>query len=135
MSAGEYEIRITDSAVNTFVRFIMQPNVANFILLYCQPPPTATPNWKLTADAIYDRLTATKTPAPTITHTPHRVSVDNAVNIRSGPGTQYGIVGVAQPGETFEVIGYQAGSPYNWLKVRYDGGVAWIAESLTRLHR
>ena len=70
--------------------------------------------------------------APTPTATPYRVSVDSAVNLRAGPGTNHPKVGVAQPGDTFVVIGYQAGSPYNWLKVRYDGGVAWIAESLTR---
>ena len=74
---------------------------------------------------------AMTTPTPT----PYRVSVDSAVNLRSGPGTNHAKVGVAQPGDTFAVIGYQSGSPYNWLKVRYDGGVAWIAESLTRLHR
>ena len=39
---------------------------------------------------------------------------------------------LARPGDSLAVVGYQAGSPYNWLKIRYDGGIAWIAESLTR---
>ena len=63
---------------------------------------------------------------------PYFITVDDAINLRSGPGTNHAKVGVARPGDIFEVIGYQAGSPYNWLKVRYDGGEAWIAESLTR---
>ena len=88
------------------------------------PDNAATVSVNLTATAL-----ATPTPKP------YRVSVDNAVNLRSGPGTNHDRVGVARPGDMFEVIGYQAGNPYNWLKVRYDGGVAWIAESLTRLRR
>ena len=63
------------------------------------------------------------------------VSVDSVVNLRSGPGTDYAMVSVAQPGDIFAVIGYQAGSPHNWMKVRYDGGEAWIAESLTQPRR
>ncbi len=76
---------------------------------------------------------ATPTPTPSPTATSYFVFVDGAVNLRSGPGTNHDRVGVARPGDIFEVISYQAGSPYNWLKVRYDGGVTWIAESLTRL--
>ncbi len=80
--------------------------------------------------------TATPRPSPTSkpTATPYRVSAAVAVNIRSGPGTNYDRVGLAQPGDTFEVIGYWAGSPYNWLKIRYTGhwgGKAWIAEPFT----
>lgn len=162
VSAGEYEIRITDPAITTSARFIMKPGIANFILLYCQRDPTdeeyaataqailsaaatvmPTPTSyratsvaqrtasRATVEAIY--ATQTARPVATPTPTPYRVAVDSSVNLRSGPGTEYARFGVAQPGDTFEVIGYEAGSPYNWLKVRYDGGVAWIAESLTRL--
>ena len=74
----------------------------------------------------------TDTPRPTPTPTPYTVSVSAAVNIRSGPGTNYDRIAVAQPGDTFEVTGYQAGSPYNWLKIRHAHATAWIAESLTR---
>lgn len=63
---------------------------------------------------------------------PFHVSVESTVNLRSGPGTDHAKVGVARPGDILEVTGYQAGSPYNWLKVSYDGGEARIAESLTR---
>ena len=77
----------------------------------------------------------TNTLIPTDTPTPYSVSVNGAVNLRSRPGTNHAKVGVARPGDSLEVIGYQAGSPYNWLKVRYDGEEAWIAESLTRRRR
>lgn len=71
---------------------------------------------------------ARATPSPT----PYRVTVDSEINLRSGPGTNYDIIGVSRPGDTFAVIGYQAGNPYNWLEIRYEGSTAWIAESLTR---
>lgn len=85
------------------------------------------------ASATARRATETAVAMATLTPTPYRVTVDNAVNLRSGPGTEHSRVGVAQPGDSFAVIGYQAGSPYNWLRIRFGGDSAWIAESLTRL--
>ena len=104
------------------------------------PEPTDTPDqadidaavmatfeaW-LTATA-HAELAASSTHAST----PYTVSVSAAVNIRSGPGTNYDRIGVAQPGDTFKVIGYHASRPYNWLKIRHAHATAWIAESLTR---
>ncbi|MCY4061722.1 MAG: trypsin-like peptidase domain-containing protein [Chloroflexi bacterium] len=103
--------------------------------------PSSTPTQTATASdtptptetaTLTDTPIPTDTATPTNTPTPFSVSVNSNVNLRSGPGTEYARFGVAQSGDTFEVIGYQAGNPYNWLKVRYDGGIAWIAESLTR---
>ncbi|MCY3979237.1 MAG: trypsin-like peptidase domain-containing protein [Chloroflexi bacterium] len=79
--------------------------------------------------------TNTNTPAPTVTRVFYYVYVDDVVNLRSGPGTNYSRVGVARPGDTFAVIGYKPGIPYHWLEIRYSGGTAWIAESFTRLSR
>ena len=62
---------------------------------------------KAAAESANMTAIALATPTPT----PYRVSVDSTVNIRSGPGTHYGIVGIAQPGENFEVIDNQAGNP------------------------
>ena len=84
-----------------------------------------------TAEAAH--ATPTSTPSPTAT--PYYVSVDGAVNLRSGPGTDHAKVGVTGSGDIFEVIGFQAGNPYNWLQIRYGDGTAWIAESLTRLRQ
>ena len=83
----------------------------------------------------YAIATPTPTIVPSPTATPRYVTVDGEVNLRAGPGTNYAILGVARPGDAFAVIGYQAGSPYNWLQLRYAGGTAWIAESLTRARR
>lgn len=50
-----------------------------------------------------------------------------AANLRSGPGTRYGVVGSAAPGVRLEVLREQAG----WLEIRNGARSAWIAKSLT----
>lgn len=95
----------------------------------------ATANAKATRQRSTADARATVQARATPTPTPYYVSVDDTVNLRSGPGTNHTRVGVARPGDSFAVIGYQAGSPYNWLEIRYGSGTAWIAESLTRLQR
>lgn len=46
------------------------------------------------------------------------------VNLRSGPGTNHGIVGKALPGQPLTVIGREG----DWYRVRLgDGKTAWIA--------
>ena len=140
---GWYAITITNYRGSATAHFKVEKQLANIIGIECDPRPTATPNRatiaarstanRATVNAIYSRLSATPTQPPSPNATPYYVAVDSAVNLWSGPGTYQARVGVARPGDTFAVIGYQAGSPYNWLKIRHAGGSAWIAESLTRL--
>lgn len=142
VTPGWYAITIRNYIGSATARIKIEEGLGHLVAIICTLPPTATPNRatvaakgtanRATVDAIYARLSATPTPTPSPTATPYRVTVDSVVNLRSGPGTNHAKVGVARSGDTFAVIGYQAGSPYNWLKVRYDGGVAWIAESLAR---
>jgi len=61
----------------------------------------------------------------------YSVSVDRSVNLRAGPGTSYAIVLVAEPGDSFDVVGRQKGNPYNWLEILFESKTVWIAESLT----
>jgi SH3-like domain-containing protein len=49
------------------------------------------------------------------------------INIRSGPGTKYKIVGKAEYGVVFETLQRQNG----WVKVRHESGLTgWIKRSL-----
>lgn len=51
----------------------------------------------------------------------------SSINIRSGPGTQYKIVGKAEYGVVFETL--QRGN--GWVKVRHETGLTgWIKRSL-----
>ncbi len=73
---------------------------------------------------------------PTMMPTPTEIFVvsglvNGEINIRYGPGVQYGIVGRGFAGERFEITAYHTQLP--WLQVRFDAspnGFAWIATDL-----
>jgi hypothetical protein len=45
-------------------------------------------------------------------------------NIRSGPGTEYNLLGTSNPGDQFRITGKnQAGT---WWEIEYNGGVGWV---------
>jgi SH3-like domain-containing protein len=67
-----------------------------------------------------------------ITRTPHMIVKVNKgkkrkINIRSGPGTKYKIVGQAYYGVVFKTVEQKSG----WAKVKHESGVTgWIKRSL-----
>jgi hypothetical protein len=76
------------------------------------PPPTNTP-------------TATITPTPIM---PQVVS-ETPVNVRSGPGLNYPVIGALRPGEKLEVIGRDEQAA--WWQVQLAGGVVgWVSNSV-----
>ena len=81
--------------------------------------PTATP-------------TPTTTPSPEPTATPAAASftVDrDAVNLRSGPGIDYAVVGIAKRGQEFRPDGYNQAR--DWLRFSLNGEHVWIYAPLT----
>ena len=52
----------------------------------------------------------------------------NTVNLREGPGTQYGIVKVVKKGEQLDAIAEENG----WVPVLVDGKVRWIKGNYTK---
>jgi uncharacterized protein YraI len=72
------------------------------------PPPTAPP--------------ATATPELAL------VTANVNANVRSGPGTNYPVVGGLAEGETASVTGRNADS--SWWQISYTGRSAWIANSV-----
>ena len=67
-----------------------------------------------------------------ISKTPHMIVKVNKgktrkINIRSGPGTKYKIVGQAYYGVVFETVSQKSG----WAQVKHESGLAgWIKRSL-----
>jgi len=59
---------------------------------------------------------------------PPAVIANQVVNVRSGPGTTYPIVGKAQPGEKFLITGKNPQG--NWWQIDFNGKVGWIVDSL-----
>jgi len=83
-----------------------------------EPTPTPTPE--------------PQTPIPTPQPLPPTVVANTNLNVRSGPGVAYPIVGLLQTGQTAEVTGVSADR--NWWQIQFPGVPderAWLAASYT----
>jgi hypothetical protein len=98
------------------------------------PTPTATLTPIPTATAV-PTPTRPPTPTPTVTFTPTpilpvAVIATNALNVRSGPGTNYPIIGFVRLNEEFEILGRNGG----WWLISYprlDSDQGWISGFFT----
>ncbi len=83
-------------------------------------PPTPTPEPEFTATP---EVPPTETPNPTA-----RLSASQAVNVRSGPGTNYAAIGKLAVGQSYEITGKNQGG--DWLQFQFDGRQGWVLSSL-----
>jgi uncharacterized protein YgiM (DUF1202 family) len=86
------------------------------------PTPTETPTPTPTATPT---PTETPTPTPTPAQTGTVVNCTTSVNVRSGPGTSYTVIGSAPKGAKYAVLG-QSGS---WYKMDFNGQTGYISTS------
>lgn len=90
-------------------------------------PPTETPT--------PEEPTATPvppTPEPTATSEAATFTVTSAtLNVRSGPGTNYGIIGQIRQGQTFLITGKNPAG--NWWQFDYNGRAGWVSGGLVRV--
>lgn len=88
-------------------------------------PPTATRK-SPTSTPTPRPPTATPTTSPTATPTPETpyITTTRPMNIRSGPGTNYDVVGYATDGEKLIVTGKNSAG--NWWRIEFKGQDAWI---------
>jgi len=68
------------------------------------------------------------TQAPLTATTPLFASANFLVNVRSGPGTQYTILGKARSGDALDITGQLADG--TWLRVNFNGQEGWVLASL-----
>lgn len=107
-----------------------------------KPTFTHTPDWTPTA-IVFPTATpvpptptpeATATPEATPTETPNpvaRLSASQAVNVRSGPGTNYPVIGKLAVGQSYEITGKnQAG---DWLQIQFNGQQGWVIGNLVNI--
>jgi SH3-like domain-containing protein len=98
-----------------------------------EPAAEANPETEPDAEAGGDEATAPpqeEAPAPTETPTETpppspQLVVSSPSNLRSGPGTTYGLVGAASPGDTFDVIGKNPEGDW-WQICCVNGQEAWL---------
>jgi len=97
------------------------------------PPPSPTQVIALVVEAAAP-VTATVAPAAEASPTPAAVPKltvnENAVNVRLGPGTNYGLAGVANQGEEFTIVGRDQNEDW-WLICCVNGKEVWINDELT----
>lgn len=108
------------------------------------PKPTFTPSPAWTATPVVfpteTPIPATATPEPTATpETPPtatpdpvvRLTANQNINVRSGPGTNYPQIGTIGAGDTYEV---EAQNPEgSWVQFNLNGQGAWVAANLVSL--
>ena len=68
--------------------------------------------------------TATPVP-PTATPRPPTVIVNTNINVRNGPGTNYGVIGGARAGQNFPIIGIESAAR-KWIQINYNGIIGWV---------
>jgi SH3-like domain-containing protein len=62
-----------------------------------------------------------------VSRNPHVIVKKNRINIRSGPGTGYKLVGQANYGVVFRTLESRSG----WVKIRHENGMTgWVQRSL-----
>ncbi len=68
----------------------------------------------------------------TTTEEPNRlvgeVSASGIVNVRSGPGTSFSVIGAMSPGDSVQIVALDETG--DWLQVVIDDGLGWIFEPL-----
>lgn len=89
--------------------------------------PTSTPTPRPTASPTRGPTPTprpTSTPRPTVAAGPSFTVARETVNVRSGPGTNYPVVGRVSQGQTYTPDGRnQAG---DWLRFSFEGGQGWV---------
>jgi uncharacterized protein YraI len=70
----------------------------------------------------------TAAPAPLTASTAFFATANFRVNVRSGPGTEYTVLGQAQPGDALDITGRRADN--RWLRVNFNGQEGWVSAAL-----
>jgi uncharacterized protein YraI len=97
------------------------------------PPPTATQVIENAVEApTASEATPTTAPeaSPTAAPTPKLPINENAVNVRLGPGTSYGLAGAVNQGQEFTIVGRDQNEDW-WLICCVNGKEVWVSDELT----
>lgn len=97
------------------------PDLALTVTALAQPQETATPSLPL------DTATPAFTAGPESTPTPSvpTVTVSTNTNCRTGPSTQYDLIGGLNVGQSAEVVGKSTSTGY-WIIRTPGGGTCWL---------
>ena len=108
-----------------------------------KPTFTHTPAWTATPVVFPTATSIPATPTPEATATPEvpptptpvpvvRLTANQNVNVRRGPGTAYPQIGTLRAGDTYEVKAQNTDG--TWLQFDLNGQAAWVTASLVSLN-
>lgn len=114
--------------------------VASITAIGDTPTPTAQPSHTPTPTITPLPPTATPTPLPSPTPVPPTATpatallqvIVPALNVRSGPGTQYNRLGQLEQGQQAEIVGQASGAQGLWWQIRFNpapDGLGWVSAS------
>lgn len=111
---------------NTPVKPTLTPSLTAEVVLPAEAPaaeaPTAIPPTAVPAP-----------PEPTATPTPPQAAftvTSATLNVRGGPGTNYGVIGQIRQGQNFPITGKNAAG--SWWQFEYNGRAGWVSGQLVR---
>ena len=117
----------SETSNNTVVARLNKYGVANVVARYPYRPVAAVP--AQVAERTPTLTPATATPLPTATPTGYHLTIKSRVqNVRSGPGTEYEVIGQVIQGTQARVLG--ANIDHSWLVIDYRGQCGWLAAYL-----
>lgn len=93
------------------------------------PPPTATPITATQPITAPQPVTVTQ---PTVAPKAQLIVNEQAINVRNGPGTEYGLVGSAEANQTFEIIAKNQAGDW-WQICCVNGQQGWVFGQLARV--
>ena len=114
---------------------VVLPTEAPTVVVATIEPPSPVPPSPTRVDTATSAPTATE-PPPTASSTPEpqepRVIADSNVNLRSGPGRAYPVIGQLRGGQEMPIIGRNASG--DWWQIESAGASqAWVAGTVVRV--
>ena len=117
LPAGEISVNVTVSRLNAY-------GAANVVARYPDGSDSPLPEPVIAFEPT--AVPATATPLPTATPTGYHLRIKSEVqNVRSGPGTEYDIIGKIIQGTQARILG--ATIDHSWLVIDYRGQWGWLA--------
>jgi len=132
-----WEMRISKGGVVRGTFLCVAICLVTLVVGGCGATPTPTPSAAVTprppAPTPTAPPTATPAPEPTPTPIPTAIVTADALNLRSGPGTEYDRMGLVRLGDELKVVGRNEAG--DWIAVVAPGGInAWVAVEYTKLN-
>lgn len=126
LDGGSYGMTLVGNGLTTPITAGVQVMPSDPALFAVLELPAATP-----AAEIVSAATAIPSTAQTVARVCNATIAGTSVNLRSGPGTGYNVLGYGYQNETYPVGGINP--EQNWLVIGLPNGSAWVSRTLVNI--